>query len=119
MQKQKKFIALALVVFLAFLALGKYKQSTALASADVLYTVEAKDKKTGQTVKFEIQQTKKHRYRVKNTKTGQHEIIIYLSPRQDGILTVVALVEPVAKVTDDLVSLILAQRSNLFFQVLL
>lgn len=71
MQKQKKFIALALVVFLAFLALGKYKQSTALASADVLYTVEVKDKKTGQTVKFEIQQTKKHRYRVKNTKTGQ------------------------------------------------
>lgn len=45
MQKQKKFIALAIVVFLAFLALGKYKQSTALASADVLYTTEVRDKK--------------------------------------------------------------------------
>ncbi|WP_019786815.1 hypothetical protein [Streptococcus sobrinus] len=71
MQKQKKFIALAIVVFLAFLALGKYKQSTALASADVLYTTEVRDKKTGQTIKFEIQQTKKHHYRVKNTKSGQ------------------------------------------------
>ncbi len=50
--KHKKFIGLALLVFLVFMVLGKYTQSTAFTSSSRVYATTVVDKNTGNKVRF-------------------------------------------------------------------
>ena len=68
--KHKKFIGLALLVFLVFMVLGKYTQSTAFTSSSRVYATTVVDKKTGNKVRFEVRKVKGDKYEVKNTETG-------------------------------------------------
>lgn len=68
--KHKKFIGLALIVFLIFMVLGKYTQSTAFTSSSRVYATTVVDKKTGNKVRFEVRKIKGDTYQVKNTETG-------------------------------------------------
>lgn len=68
--KHKKFIGLALLVFLLFMVLGKYTQSTAFTSSSRVYATTVVDKKTGNKVRFEVRKVKGDKYEVKNTETG-------------------------------------------------
>lgn len=68
--KHKKFIGLALIVFLIFMVLGKYTQSTAFTSSSKVYATTVVDKKTGNKVRFEVRKIKGDKYQVKNTETG-------------------------------------------------
>ncbi|MFC3931638.1 hypothetical protein ACVR0S_05470 [Streptococcus dentapri] len=79
-KQSKKFIILAVVIFLIFLALGKYRQTTALNRNDVLYATEVRDKQTKQKIRFEIKRTQKHKYRVENTKTKE---VYETKPQED------------------------------------
>ena len=68
--KHKKFIGLALIVFLVFMVLGKYTQSTAFTSSSRVYATTVVDKNTGNKVRFEVRKIKGDKYEVKNTETG-------------------------------------------------
>lgn len=68
--KHKKFIGLALLVFLVFMVFGKYTQSTAFTSSSRVYATTVVDKKTGNKVRFEVRKVKGDKYEVKNTETG-------------------------------------------------
>lgn len=68
--KHKRFIGLALIVFLIFMVLGKYTQSTAFTSSSKVYATTVVDKKTGNKVRFEVRKVKGDKYQVKNTETG-------------------------------------------------
>ena len=68
--KHKKFIGLALLVFLVFMVLGKYTQSTAFTSSSRVYATTVVDKNTGNKVRFEVRKIKGDKYEVKNTETG-------------------------------------------------
>lgn len=69
--KHKKFIGLALIVFLVFMVLGKYTQSTAFTSSSRVYATTVVDKNTGDKVRFEVRKIKGDKYEVKNTETGE------------------------------------------------
>ena len=56
--KHKKFIGLALIVFLVFMVLGKYTQSTAFTSSSRVYATTVVDKNTGNKVRFEVRKIK-------------------------------------------------------------
>ena len=56
--KHKKFIGLALLVFLVFMVLGKYTQSTAFTSSSRVYATTVVDKNTGNKVRFEVRKIK-------------------------------------------------------------
>ena len=52
--KHKKFIGLALIVFLVFMVLGKYTQSTAFTSSSRVYATTVVDKNTGNKVRLKF-----------------------------------------------------------------
>ena len=65
--KHKKFIGVALIVFLVFMVLVKYNQSTAFTSSSRGYATTVVDKKTGNKVRFEVRKVKGDNYVVNNT----------------------------------------------------
>lgn len=67
----KKFYVVLIVVFLAFLAIGKYTQTNALTSSSVVYATTVKDKKTGKQIHYQVQRVGKNRYKITNANTGQ------------------------------------------------
>ncbi|MFR2192751.1 MAG: hypothetical protein ACLS5G_07775 [Streptococcus sp.] len=76
--KHKKFIGLALIVFLVFMVLGKYTQSTAFTSSSRVYATTVVDKNTGNKVRLKFVKS-----RETNTKSKirRQVILIRLMPK--------------------------------------
>ena len=75
--KHKKFIGLALIVFLVFMVLGKYTQSTAFTSSSRVYATTVVDKNPGNKVRFEVRKIKGTNTKLKIRRPG---ILIRLMP---------------------------------------
>ncbi len=83
--KYLNMLIVSLVVFLTFLILGKYTQSTALTNAQVVYATAVVDKKTGRKVRYKIEKRKDHTFKVTNTQTGK-SIVSKPQTQVEGLL---------------------------------